>query len=59
MSTTRLTDTRLLVLSIVLSGGIFAVDLSLPLGVASGVPYPAYCISRVMELLRVLVLWFG
>ncbi|MCH8969329.1 MAG: PAS domain S-box protein, partial [Planctomycetes bacterium] len=39
MNTTRLTDTRLLVLSIVLSGGIFAVDLSLPLGVASGVPY--------------------
>ena len=39
MNTTRLADTRLLVLSIVLSGGIFAVDLSLPLGVAGGVPY--------------------
>ncbi len=38
MSTTRLADIRLLVLSIVLSGGIFAVDLSLPLGVAGGVP---------------------
>ena len=39
MSTTRLPDARLLVLRIVLCGGIFAVDLSLPLAVAGGVPY--------------------
>ncbi len=32
MNTTRLTDRRLLALSIVLSGGIFTVDLALPLG---------------------------
>ena len=36
MNTTRLTNRRLLVLSIVLSGGIFAIDLSLPLAVAGG-----------------------
>ena len=40
MSTTRLPDARLLVLRIVLCGGIFAVDLSLPLAVAGGMHPP-------------------
>jgi PAS domain S-box-containing protein len=34
-------NTRLIALSILLAAGVFALDLSLPLGVAGGVPYVA------------------
>ena len=39
MNTTRLTHTRFVILSIVLSGGIFVDDLSPPRALAGGVPY--------------------
>jgi hypothetical protein len=38
---TEKTSPRLIVMSVLLAGGIFILDLSLPLGVAAGVPYVA------------------
>lgn len=41
MSTDNKTSTRLIVASALLASGIFLIDLSVPLGVAGGVPYVA------------------